>query len=143
MNPNQEHHVADELAEHRNRNERAKLAEAAQKLDLAKAQRAAVIEAHTSVLREEQQADATMVTIIVQAAIKSHGSPKDTEAFAAAAEELAHRLGTARRRRQYGQLKELLDGLNAREPNEVLVLAAKRAGVELSVASEASKLVTG
>lgn len=135
--------MADALAEQRERNEKRALAEAAAKLDAAKAQRAALIEMHTNSLREEQQADGNMLALIVQAALQSDGAPADPEAFAREAEQLAHRLGTARRHRQYSQLKQLLDGLNARDPNEVLVAAAKRAGVDLTVASEAAKFVTG
>lgn len=135
--------MADALAEQRKRAEEARLKASGQTLDALKAQREFMIGKHIEALQQEQAADSNMLSIVVQAALRVTGLPADVEAFAVKSEQLAARISTARRARDYAQMKTLLDGLNAREPNDVLIAAAKRVGVELSVASEAAKLVAG
>lgn len=138
--------MADALAEQRERNEKRALAEAAAKLDAAKAQRDAIIGVHLKALEHEQAEDAQMLNLVVQKAIEQTGLPIDDTArktFIENSEALAYSLTARRRLREAEQMKAMLDSLNARTPNEVMVATAKRAGVELSVATEASKLVVG
>lgn len=137
--------MADVLADARARAEETRLKAAGKTLDELKAQRNHVIGLHMKALEHEQAEDAQMLNLVVQKAIEHHGLPPHGSVleFVGLCETLAETLNKGRRHREAEQMKTLFDGLNAREPNEVIVASAKRAGVELSVASEAAKLVAG
>lgn len=129
------------------RENEAKLQAAAQKLDQAKHERAALIQLHLKKLGEDQAEDEQMLNIVVQAAIQADGVPGEgaLELFASRTEALAIRLSAARRTREWSQVRKLFDELNARDPNAVMVLAAKRAEVELvppAAVQPGPKLVT-
>ncbi len=102
---------------------------------------------HLKTLGDDQAEDAQMLITVLQAAIQADGLPQGptaTEIFAAGCEALALRITGAKRKREWTETKALLDGLNARNPNPGMVLAAKRAGVELSdSAATPPKLVEG
>lgn len=115
-------------------------AETAQAIDFdkAKANRRGLIDANLKVLGAEQVEDEQMLNIVVQAAIRKHGLPTDSgvfgrpiEAFALDCEKLSQRLVLAKRKREWSQVRDVMLGLNFREPNELHPAQAKRVGVEL------------
>ncbi len=123
------------IEEAKKRNEDRAINEAAAKMDRLKAEKSAITGAHLKQLAEEQAEDAQMVNIVVQAALGKVGdklNADNPDRFASDCEALAHRLTTARRNREWTQIKAVLDAQNEREPNPVLRAAARRAGVELT-----------
>ncbi len=126
------------------REQENQLAAVAGQLDRAKAERSAQIQLHLQKLGEEQAEDERMLDVVVQAAVNADGIPGEgaLEAFASRAEALAARLCTARRTREWSQVRKLFDELNARDPNIVMVHAAKRAGVELVPPAPVGRLTT-
>lgn len=115
------------------KDEERKLQETAAKMDRLKAEHSAMVQLNLKKLGEEQAEDEQMLNIVVQAAVQADGLPAtvDVENFALRAERVAERICASRRTREWSQVRKLFDELNARDPNPVMVAAAKRAGVEL------------
>lgn len=121
--------------------------EAAAKMDRLKAEKAMMTGAHLKSVGEDLAEDAQLVNIIVQASLQVKGLPlpSSVEEFATRAEQLAYRLTSARRTREWEARKAILDSQGEREPNAVLIAAAKRSGVSLTTAlvPDAPRLVQG